>query len=97
MRTLIKRFREWKQHRKDQKGQYLIIYLDREMDTQHRFRFADFMRAKKAYEFLAGIVLHTKASDMIVELFNNGHVIWHCDSRQKEKPYETQFNAKPSD
>ena len=80
MRKLQELIQRWIQRRRDSRGRYLVIYLDRDMETIHRFKFADIYRAKKTYEFLKGIITSVQAPGMVVGLYHDGLIIEQYDT-----------------
>lgn len=82
MRKLLIAFQEWKQRRKDKKGKYLIAYVDQQLETSHKFRFADLKRALKAFDFLVSIAKHANSSKgFIIDIFENGAILQHYEGR----------------
>lgn len=82
MRKIIKFLRRlWERH-KDHHGKFLVIYLDRDNDVRHRFQYANRDRAEESYKILEKVAKHSPNSHMIVQMFEDGHVIKHYDTEQ---------------
>lgn len=82
MHKIIQFVKDWLERRKNQQGEYLVIYFDRDNEVRHRLQFADKAKAERAYGVLEQEVKQSVDSHMLVQMFKNENVVKYCDSEQ---------------